>query len=98
MKRRRRLVLQSLAAVLTSAPGLAGAVPLKADESGSASNTSPLRALVDTLIPEDATPASSAFGMSGTTCDGGPPLRRVIISRIISSESCLKSRFPVASS
>src|SRR5690242_1316273 len=69
MKQRRRLVLQSLAAAVTSVPGLARAIPFGSEENRSAPAANTLRALVDTLIPADATPAASAFGIDRVIVD-----------------------------
>jgi hypothetical protein len=69
MKRRRRLVLQSLGAALTAVRGLAGAVPIKDHGSASAPRAETLHALVDTLIPGDATAPASAFGIDRAILD-----------------------------
>ena len=61
MKRRRRLLLQSLAAALAPLPQAAPAATMQAGESGN--HWEALRALIDTLIPADETPAASALGI-----------------------------------
>src|SRR5438270_12993633 len=69
MKRRRRLVLQSLAAAVTSLPCLARSMPIRIEESGGAPAANTLRAFLDTLIPADTTPAASAFGIDRVISD-----------------------------
>jgi hypothetical protein len=62
MTRRRRLLLQSLAAALAQLPRFTAAVPMQSGDS-LASGHDTLRALLDTLIPADETPAASAVGV-----------------------------------
>jgi hypothetical protein len=62
MKRRRRLVLQSLAAGIAPLATIARATPLESGPDRAGSEPA-LRALLDTLIPADGTPAASALGI-----------------------------------
>jgi hypothetical protein len=61
MRQRRRLLLQSLAA-LAPLPRLGAAAPILSEQAFTVPHET-LRALVDTLIPADETPAASALGV-----------------------------------
>jgi|SRR5688572_5207524 hypothetical protein len=68
MSRRRRRLLQSLAAALATLPRLGSALVIQPNLNLPIPQHT-LRALVDTLIPEDETPAASALGVDQALVD-----------------------------